>query len=168
MKYTATVDGHDFAIDVDRAGEVVIDDQLCRVDLRSIDGAHLYSLIVDNASYELFVERRSGSLAVMIEGDLYEVAVEDARLKQLQAMGGQRHEEHGLYTVKAPMPGLVVRVLVQPGDHVAESQGLMILEAMKMENEIRSPRAGVVRTVAAAPGQTVNQGDALAVVGEDA
>jgi biotin carboxyl carrier protein len=165
MKYIATVDGRDFQIDIDGADEVVVDEQARAVDLRPIYGTHLYSLIVDQRSYELFVERRPGSYAVMIEGDLYEVTVEDARLKRLKAMGGQQQPERGVDTVTAPMPGLVVRVLVEPGDRVAESQGLVILEAMKMENEIRSPRAGVVQSLGVAPGRTVNLGDVLAVVG---
>ncbi len=164
MKYVATVNHKDFSIDIDRPGEVVLDDVARAADLRVIAGTQLYSLLLDNHSYEVFVERREGLYYVMISGELFTVDVEDARLKQLKAMGGLAHEEHDSAVVSAPMPGLVVKVMVAAGDTVAEDQGLVILEAMKMENEIRSPRAGVVRSVGVSAGKTVNLGDLLVVV----
>ncbi len=168
MKYGASVNGREFTIDIDRAGEVTVDDvehgTVHAVDLRAIGGTQLYSLILDNHSYEVFVERRAGVYYVMIKGDLFAVDVEQARLRQLKAMGGQPHAEHDAGTITAPMPGLVVRVLVETGQAVEADQGLLILEAMKMENEIRSPRAGVVRSLSVVAGQTVNLGDLLTVV----
>lgn len=166
MKYIATIEDHDHVVDVDRPGEVLIDGQAHRVNLRSIDGVHLYSLIVDDCSFELHVERHHGVYYVQIGGDRYAVDVEQERLKRLRALGGQRHEEHGGATVPAPMPGLVVKLLVSEGEAVEANQGLVILEAMKMENEIRSPRAGVVEGIAVAPGAAVNKGDALMAVTE--
>ena len=70
----------------------------------------------------------------------------------------------GAYRVMAPMPGRVVRVLVKPGDEVAPRQGLVVVEAMKMENELSSPRAGIVREVAVAEGASVEAGRLLAVI----
>jgi len=166
MKYIATVESRDFVIDVDRPIEVTVDGADHGVSLRSIDGAHLYSLLLDNVSYELFVERREGIYYVLIGGDRYAVDVEQERIRRLKAMGGQRHEEHGTANVLAPMPGMVVKVMVEPGDSVTIEQGLVILEAMKMENEIRSPRPGVVKTVSVVPGATVNKDDPLVVVVE--
>jgi biotin carboxyl carrier protein len=166
MTYAATVDGKDFLLDIDGSGVVTVDGRGFAVDLRPIDDEHLYSLILDNESFELFVERREGVYYVLLEGDQYAVDVEDARLKQLRAMGDEGSEEDGAAVVVAPMPGLVVRVLVEPGQAVAEDQGLLILEAMKMENEIRTPRAGVVKVLNISDGQTVNPGETLAVVGE--
>jgi biotin carboxyl carrier protein len=131
-----------------------------------VDGESLYSLILDNFSHEVIAERREGKTEVLIEGHLYEAEVEDARLAQLRAMGGQEHAEHGSATVNAPMPGLVVKVMVAPGEIVERDQGLLVLEAMKMENVIRSPRPGEVRSISVEPGQTVNLGDALVVVDE--
>jgi pyruvate carboxylase subunit B len=166
MKYIASVDKiTDFTIDLDRPGEIVVDDTPYVVDLRSIDGGNLYSLIVDHQSYDLYVERREGTYYILIGGDRFAVEVEDFRLKQLKAMGGAAHDETGMATLTAPMPGLVVKVLVAVGDLVAANQGIVILEAMKMENEIRSPIAGVVRSLNTVVGQAVTQGDLLAVVG---
>jgi pyruvate carboxylase subunit B len=165
MKYIATVDGTDHEIEVDRVGEVTLDEVTMVTDLRAIDGSS-YSLLLDNRSYQVFAERQAGRYVIMIDGDQFVVEVEDARLKQLRAMGGTAHEETGGASVVAPMPGLVVKVLVSPGDKVEANQGLLILEAMKMENELRSPRAGVVRQVNVVPGQTVAQGDLLVRVEE--
>lgn len=168
MKYIATVDGRDFEIDVERASEVVVDGVTHAVDLQPIDEAHLYSVVLDGASHELFIERRNGVYYILIEGDRYAVEVEQERLKRLKAMGGQKHEEHGAAQVRAPMPGLVVKVMVAVGDVVAEDQPLIILEAMKMENELRCPRAGVVRSIDTVPGAKVNQGDVLMSVEPEA
>lgn len=165
MKYIATVDGQDHEIEVERAGEVTMDEVARVTDLRAIDGSS-YSLLLDNRSYEVFAERQAGRWVIMIDGDQFMVDVEDARLKLLRAMGGAAHEETGAAAVVAPMPGLVVKVLVAPGDAVEANQGVLILEAMKMENELRSPRAGVVRQVNAVPGQTVAQGDLLVRIDE--
>ena len=168
MKYIATVDGRDFAIDVEEPGAVEVDDEALAVDLRPIDGQQLYSLLLGPKSYELYVERREGVYYILLDGDRYAVEVEDARLKQVKTMSRQEHEVHGQATVAAPMPGLVVRVLVAPGDAVAEGQGLAILEAMKMENEIRAPRPGVITSVQVEPGRAVNLGDVLMTVGDAA
>lgn len=164
MKYKATVDQRDFTLDVDRPGEVIVDGENVSVDLMSIDGEHLYSLLVDGVSYDLHVERREGLYTVIIEGDRYTVDVGDAHLKELIAMSRRGHEEHGGAVIKAPMPGLVVKVLVAPGDAVAADQPVAILEAMKMENELRNPAVGIVKQVNIVPGQTVNMDDVLIVV----
>lgn len=166
MKYLATIGGRDFEIDIDRSGEVTVDGEVRNADLRLVDGVSLYSLIIDGRSYELFVERHAGDYVVLVDGERYVVDVEDARLKRLKAMGGQQHDELGLVTVAAPMPGMVVKVLVEPGTRIEMDDGLMILEAMKMENEIRAPKAGVIRSVAVERGQTVNGGDTLIVIDE--
>jgi pyruvate carboxylase subunit B len=164
MKYIATVDGRDLELDVDRRGEITVDGERLAVDLRAVGGSQTYSLLLDNRSYEFFVERRPGGYDLMIEGDRFSVDVEDARLKQLKAMGGAEHVEGGAATVYAPMPGLVVKLLVVPGDLVEANQGLLILEAMKMENEIRAPKAGLIRSIGAVAGQTVGQGDVLLTI----
>ena len=171
MKYIATVDGRDLTIDIDRSGEILVDGEALTIDLLAVDTsaegaqvAQTYSLIVDNKSHELFVERRAGAYEVVIDGDLFSVEVEDARLKQLKAMGGEGAAESSAAAINAPMPGMVVKVLVEPGQMVEANAGLVILEAMKMENELRSPIAGVVKSVSAVAGQTVNQGDPLVTV----
>jgi biotin carboxyl carrier protein len=168
VKYIATVNGRDLELDIDRQGEVTVDGEVRGAELRLVDGVSLYSLIMDASSYEVFVEREAGDYVVLLGGQRYVVDVDDARLKRLRDMGGQPHEERGAARVLAPMPGMVVKLLVSPGDKVEADQGLLILEAMKMENEIRAPRSGSVRSVGVEPGQTVNDGDVLVVIDEPA
>jgi pyruvate carboxylase subunit B len=164
MRYQATVGDQNFEIFVEGPEEVTVDGEQHSVDLRPIDGHTLFSLIIDNRSHELHVERREGMYYVVMYGDRFAVDVGQARLKELIAMSRRGKEHASGAVVEAPMPGLVVKVLVAAGDTVAADQGLLILEAMKMENELRSPVAGIVRSVSVAEGATVNQGDVMVVV----
>lgn len=161
MKYIATIDGQDFTVDIDRDERISLANNPVDVDLESIDGRSLFSLILDRASYEVFVVRHEGRYLVTIAGDRYEVQVEDERIKQLRELSGAKHEEAGELRIAAPMPGLVVNVIVEEGQQVSAGDGVVILEAMKMENEIRAPSAGVVESIRVSAGQTVNQGDVM-------
>lgn len=165
MKYIATVDDQEFSIDVDRDKCISLDERAHDIDLESIDGRSLFSLILDGTSYEVFVERRERRYFITIAGDRYEVQVEDERLKQLRERAGAKHEEVGEFAIAAPMPGLVVDVAIEQGQHIAAGTGVVILEAMKMENEIRTPRDGIVKGVRVSAGQTVNQGDVMIEIG---
>jgi pyruvate carboxylase subunit B len=165
MKYIATIDGQDFTIDIDRDERISLGDVPVNIDLESIDGRSLFSLILDGASYEVFIERDEGRYFVTIEGDRYEVRVEDERIKQLRELSGTKHEEAGELRIAAPMPGLVVGVIVKEGQPVSAGDGVVILEAMKMENEIRAPGAGIVESIRVSAGQTVNQGDVMVELG---
>lgn len=161
MKYIATADQQAYEIGILQDGRIVADGQELSLSLESIDGRALFSVIIDEASYEVFVERRNKVYFVTIAGDRYEVVVEDERMKQLRERAGAAREEVGESAIRAPMPGLVVEVGVKEGQRVAVGDGIVILEAMKMENEIRSPQDGVVRSVRVAAGQAVNQGDVM-------
>ncbi|MFQ5340299.1 MAG: biotin/lipoyl-containing protein [Anaerolineae bacterium] len=161
MKYIATIDGQDFTIDIDRDERISLEGTPVSIDLESIDGRSLFSLILDRASYEVFTERHEGRYFVTIDGDRYEVRVEDERIKQLRELSGAKREEAGELRIAAPMPGLVVNVIVEEGQQVSVGDGVVILEAMKMENEIRAPSAGIVESIRVSAGQTVNQGDVM-------
>lgn len=161
MKYTATVEERDFEVDIDRSGEVVVDGVTHTVDLRPIAGTSLFSLIIDNESHELLVERREGMYYVYLAGHRLPVDVGDARLKALIAMSRKKAGEASGATVAAPMPGMVVKVFVEVGAVVSAGDGLVILEAMKMENEIFAGVAGTVAQVHVQPQQEVRDGDLL-------
>lgn len=166
MGYIATVGGREMAIDVIHPGEIKVDGVSHRIDLQPIDDQYLYSLLLDGVSYEVFVERLAGVYYVTIAGDRFAVEVEDERLRRLRQVGQVSHDEQGVAIVTAPMPGQVVRVLAEPGSEVTADQPVVILEAMKMENEVRSPRAGVLQQVAVVPGQVVNADERLFIVGD--
>jgi biotin carboxyl carrier protein len=164
MKYIAETENCSYQVEIERSGEVVVDGRPHRVDLRSIDGEALYSIIVDSQSFEVFVDWSEGAYYVMLEGERHVVRVEDERLRTLARLGGRVQSGLGEVAVKAPMPGLVVRLVAGPGVQVKAGDGLVILEAMKMENEIRAPRSGTVKAIRVAPGQKVNKDQVLAVI----
>jgi pyruvate carboxylase subunit B len=165
MKYSATMDERILEVEIGRSGEIILDGQPHHVDLQSIDGDSLFSLLMDGRSYEVFVERRDERYYVLVGGEMHAIQVEDERLRRLATLGEKTSAPTGEVPIKAPMPGLVVAVPARVGEAVKEGEGVVILEAMKMENEIRAPRGGVVKAVRISPGQTVDQGQVLAVIG---
>lgn len=116
------------------------------------------SLLVEGRQYRCVLD---GS-GVWIGGKLFGFEVEDPRSLQGRRNAGANAE--GPRAVKAPMPGRVVRVLVASGEEVAEGQGVVVIEAMKMQNELKSPKAGRVSRVAVAVGDTAGSGDVLVVI----
>jgi biotin carboxyl carrier protein len=164
VNYIATIDGREFHVSLEEAGQVTVDGDAVAVDLQSIDGGFHYSLLVGAASFEVFVERCQDVCFVSIEGHRFRVQVEDERLRRAGRPEGAVLEA-GEATVTSPMPGLVVAVLVEEGQLVRTGEGLLILEAMKMENEIRAPRNGIVEAVKVAPGQRVGGEDVLVRIG---
>ena len=123
---------------------------------------NVYSVLMDGRSYDARVEEVSGGLVVVIDGFRFEIDVRDPRRFSRKA-GGRGGE--GVQTILAPMPGKVVRVLVSAGDAVEAGQGLLVVEAMKMQNEMTAVRAGTVLSVSTTEGATVTAGDVLAAIG---
>ena len=122
----------------------------------------VYSVLLDSRVYEARVEETGGALAVVVEGHRFEIEVRDPRRFRRRSGGGGRA---GVHAIPAPMPGKVIRVLVAVGDEVTAGQGLLVVEAMKMQNEIKTPGAGKVLAIAAREGATVAAGEVLATVG---
>jgi biotin carboxyl carrier protein len=121
----------------------------------------VYSVLMNGRSYDARVEERADGLIVVIDGYRFEIEVRDPRRWSRQAAG---RGADGVQTITAPMPGKVVRILVAAGDSVEAGQGLMVVEAMKMQNEMKAPRAGKVRALAAQEGVTVSAGDVLITI----
>ena len=129
------------------------------------------------------VEISPDTISILLDGQCFEISVTqspDGKLKlqtgaheftaeviDPRAWGGRRHgtvEAEGRQQILAPMPGKIVRILVREGDPVEAGQGLLVVEAMKMQNEIRSPKSGIIERVLAAEGQPVNAGEILCIV----
>jgi biotin carboxyl carrier protein len=164
MKYFVTVHDQVYEIDIDHHGRVTVDGAVLAADMRLVGGNHLYSLLVDNASYEVVLiadDDQHGAYDVMVGGLRYAVRVQDERSRRLASVDRTLRPPDGELLIKAPIPGLVVAVPVEAGQAVAEGDTLVILEAMKMENELRAPRAGVVHEVKVAPGAQVASGQTL-------
>ncbi len=139
--------------------EVEIDGRKMVVSIARISPTHL-SILVDNNSYDVEVERFGNDYQVSIRGEVYNFQVRDER-----ELVHTTHHESGESIITAPMPGLVVDVVVEKGKELKKKEKLLILEAMKMQNEIRSPRDGKVIEIKVGPGDSVNTGDELLVIG---
>lgn len=164
MKYFATVNDQVYEIDIDHHGRVTVDGHEMAADMRLVGGTNLYSLLVDNASYEVVLDLEGESHSayrVMARGLQYIVRVQDERSRRLALVDRSLRPPDGELLIKAPIPGLVVKTPIQPGQEVAEGDTLIILEAMKMENELRAPRAGTIHEVKVAPGAQVQLGQTL-------
>ncbi len=162
MRLTAKVDDRTTEVTV-RGGDgrytVFIDGATLEVDLAET-GDHLASLIVDGRAHELGIEKRPGGYRVHGQNDTVTVS-----LSQGPPNGAPRRgPASGPARLTAPMPGRVVRVLATEGQEVDTGEGLVVIEAMKMENELKAPRKGQVREVAVQEGQAVDAGALLVVV----
>ena len=164
MLYFVTVAGR--AVEVDLRGERPrVDGREVEADLAGIPGSALRHLRIDGVSYAMEMRplERRGRWEVTVAGRRVEAFAVDERTRAIQEMAGQEEVETER-TVRAPMPGLVVRVEVSVGDRVESGQGVVIVEAMKMENELKAPGAGVVARVEVAAGETVEKGTVLLVL----
>ena len=118
---------------------------------------HYYSLLLDGQSLPVVVEEQPGGrLRITVDGRPVEVQVQDEKALLLERFGlNETDDDNAERTVHAPMPGLVLTVMVQPGQYVHTGEGLLVLEAMKMENELRAHTDGVVKALHVAPGDAV-------------
>lgn len=165
MKYEAMVEGKIFEIEVTDAGDVFVDGVKHRLDFRSIDGLALYSLLIDNNSYEMLVEEWGGHFQVLTRGEPFAIRlreIPDVKLK-LPEVDTEAARLTGPLEMTSPIPGVVVDIPVSAGDEAQAGQLLLIVESMKMENELRAPVAGVVREIRVSPEEDVDQGQVLLV-----
>ena len=152
-------------------GRVSVDGVDAEAHLAAVRETPLYHLLLAGQSWTVAAQPLEGGeagrwsrWALGVVGERIEVEVVDERTRQIQALTGQRPVRVASGTVTAPMPGLVVRMAVVEGQQVEAGAGLVVVEAMKMENELRAPRAGVVVKVHVAVGQAVEKGAALVTV----
>jgi biotin carboxyl carrier protein len=163
MTYDVNIEGKNYRLELNRADgrwecrldghEVEIDAILPRRDVLSI--------IIGGEAYEIKRERTATDMHLWVGSVRYAVQLRDPRSLRSRASAD---DGKGPRKLLAPMPGKIIRVLVKEEAEVAAGQGMIVVEAMKMQNEIKSPKKGVVRKMIAAEGANVNAGDVLAVV----
>lgn len=161
MKYVTTIEGKEYQIEVVDERHVRIGDRLLAVNFESVSGQPVYSLILDGKSFESYVYQGDEAWQVLLRGHQYQVKVEDEREKRLKAAAGGGVAEGGEFHLKAPMPGLVVAVPVEEGQEIQKGQVLVILESMKMQNELKAPRDGRVDRIRVKAGESVEQKQTL-------
>lgn len=161
MKYVVLVDGRSIEVDVD--GERIrVAGQTRHATLASIPGTPLRQLLLDGRPLTLSVEARGqGHWALTEAGQRSELEVLDERTRHIRSLTGAGDQQRSADVLRAPMPGLVVRVHAAPGDRVTAGSGVVVLEAMKMENELTAQATAVVRAVRVSPGEAVEKGQVL-------
>ena len=150
MKVSLAIHGHAREIDLDRSGAQI-----------AAAEPGVYSVLLEGRSYEARIEQSGGCVIVFINGHRFEVEIRDPRRwsGKIGKPGGD-----GRSNVASPMPGKIVRLLVAAGETVTAGQGLLVVEAMKMQNELKSPKKGTIQKILVREGATVNAGDVLAIV----
>jgi biotin carboxyl carrier protein len=164
VKYIATVGNQVYVIDVNREGEVNVNGVPHTADMQAIGTARLYSLIVDGKSYDIFIDEQDEKYLLVTQEGIFEVKVEDERTRRLAGLQRAPMMPVGEILIKAPMPGVVVDVSVSAGQAVDVGDRVAVLESMKMQNELKTPRAGAVRTVRVKPGDRVDQNQILLTI----
>ena len=174
MKYFVRVGGRTVEVDVE-GGRVLVDGIALEAHLAAVPATPLYHLLLAGESWSVATQPLDGlgeaggvRWVLGVGGERTEVEVVDERTHQIQALTGRRATGPAGGAVRAPMPGLVVRVAVEEGDRVPAGAALVVIEAMKMENELRAPRAGTVAKVLVRPGTAVEKGATLVVLSTEA
>lgn len=162
MKYIVSVNGERTDVELE-SGEVKLDGRSLPVSLADVDGTPVRLVHVGDRVYRVIVRERAGrgSYTLWLDGFNYEIEALDERTRAIRDLTAAQAGPAGPAPLVAPMPGLIVRVNVEAGDTVAAGQGLVVMEAMKMENELRASGAGRVKAVHASAGEAVDKGALL-------
>ncbi len=161
MKYVTTIDGHEYLVDIIDDHWVSVDGLVFQVDFLPVGDQQVYSLVVNGKSVDANVYLNEDTWQVLFQGNLYSANVEDERGKRLRAALGGRVAEHEDFLLRAPMPGMVISIPVNEGQQIKKGDVLAVLESMKMQNELRSPRDGRVTRVRIKPGERVEQKETI-------
>jgi biotin carboxyl carrier protein len=161
MKYVSNVNGVEYLIEIIDEHHIIVNGRVLKVDFNSVSGQPVYSLLVDGKSFEGFVYPGETEWEVLLMGRQFPVTVEDEREKRLRAAAGGSVSEAGEFHLKAPMPGMVVSIPVDEGQKIEKGEVLLILESMKMQNELKAPRAGTVGRIRVKTGESVEQRQTL-------
>jgi biotin carboxyl carrier protein len=163
MTYDIAIDGRHYRLDLDQ----VEGRWSCRVDGREIEvdavlaRPDVLSLRLGNKAHEVKCERVGNELHLWVGSVRFAVEVRDPRSLRSRV---RAIDDHGARKLTAPMPGKVVRVLLSQGAEVEAGAGVLVVEAMKMQNEVKSPKKGTIQRILVAEGAAVNAGDVLAIV----
>jgi biotin carboxyl carrier protein len=166
MKYNTVIETLDeqreeFVIEILDEERLLVNGKLYQVDFESICEQPVYSLLIDGKSHEAYVYPAEQAWQVLLPGSSFTALVEDERQKTLRLAAGSQAVEGAEFHLKSPMPGLVVSVNVEDGQTVEKGDLLVILESMKMQNELKSPRLGVVTRLRVKAGDRVEQQETM-------
>ena len=168
MKYVVEINGERVLVELD-GGTAIVNGERLNVNLEAVPGTPVRLVRIGEAMHRVTSRKQPqngrGSYALDVDGFRYEVLTLDERTRAIRDLSAKSEAALGPAPLKAPMPGLVVRIAVAVGDVVAAGQALVVVEAMKMENELRSSSAGVVTAIKAVQGTAVEKGAILVELG---
>jgi biotin carboxyl carrier protein len=162
-EYLVTVDEQTLRVKFGPDGEAFVDGERIPASILRV-GRNLFSIVIDGGSFRILAERSADGLQVLFGGFDHTVRVETERSRLLKTYGSKTGRVSRKTEVHAPMPALIVRVLVSVGDSIEEGQSLLVLEAMKMENELKADCSGKVKQVSATKGKAVEKGELLMIL----
>jgi pyruvate carboxylase subunit B len=160
VKYHVTLAGETRVVELTSEG-VRLDGRELEAEIVTVPGSRLRHLRIGDRGFVLSAERTGDGWRLRVAGRGLDVTVEDERTRAIRELAGGSDAEGGARELRAPMPGKVVRVLVEEGREVEAGDGLVVIEAMKMENELSARAGGTVTGVRVEAGETVNQDDLL-------
>jgi pyruvate carboxylase subunit B len=162
MKYFVRVNDDEHEVLLDASG-VHIDGDDVAAQVMTVDGTPVRMVTIGDEVHRVVVRPGAtrGAYTLWLDGWRFEVEALDERTRAIRELSGASAGPSGPAPLKAPMPGLIVRVSVQVGDQVQAGQGIVVMEAMKMENELRATAAGKVKSILASPGTAVEKGALL-------
>ncbi len=164
MKYFTQVGDQEYEIEIDRAGEVLVNGELYQVDFNRLENGGLLSLLINNISYEAVVDQRGENWEVLLEGELYSALVQDEWAYRMAQERGVSARDEGEAIIKSPMPGIIIAAPKAEGDTTEKGETIIILESMKMENELKAPMNGIVNRIFVEAGASVEKGQRLALI----
>ncbi|MBL8118526.1 MAG: biotin/lipoyl-binding protein [Anaerolineae bacterium] len=164
MKYVTTVNNHKYEIEILADGSVLVNGKPRVVDFTPL-GRTSYSILSEGKSQSMTIEERDGNIELLMRGGrMYTSQVMDERALLMAQRSGALAADSGEIKIKSPMPGLIVAVKVEAGQEVKAGETVVILESMKMQNELKAPRDGVIGAVNVAGGQAVEQNKVLITI----
>jgi biotin carboxyl carrier protein len=164
MKYVTSIGDRTYRVEVVDERHIVLDGKPYEVDFTAIANQPVYSLLINGRSLEANAFPTEDGWQVLLHGKMFEARVEHEQAVRARAVAHATVEAPGEWLLRAPMPGLVVNIPVCAGAAVVKGEALVILESMKMQNELRSPKNGTVREIKVQPGQAVEQNQVLLVM----
>jgi biotin carboxyl carrier protein len=162
MIYVVEVNGRRYSVDI-QGGAAIVDGVKYSASMHAVGGTPVRIVGINDQVHRMVLRERvaRGRYRLWLDGHRYDAEALDSRARAIRDMQAAVAKPSGPAPLRAPMPGLIVQLRVAVGDHVAAGDGLVVMEAMKMENELRAPAAGTVRAVHVAVGAAVEKGALL-------
>ena len=159
--FYATIQGVEYLIEISSDSSVTINGTPRTIDYQPLKQGSSCSLLVDGILFEPMVYQENGGWEIIIKGNRFNVQVEDERERLLRLASGGTSHEQGRYILTSPMPGMVIDIPVKEGDQVSEGDVLVVLESMKMQNELTAPKDGTVTQIQASVNDNVERKESL-------